>query len=926
MRLKKVSERPTGRGKDWDRKGRGGVSHEEQEARAAQLRLRVMALTSAGARKVTETSRPSVIGGVGSGITSPLESALRWYRQGRSEEALTIGDGRPVADAILATMTDRCDRSVLLWPRLTENAYVALGLTLHDAMSRGRIRRATAAIWPWRGSLVRKASHVLADPGDIDRVARAVADDERAKSAWLAEAGVAHHEHMILSLRLRSLEARKGTTFKVTLPDLRELTPTFAPVPGGPRDPAYHADPKQFLARVAAHTAIRSMSTVADQYLATLGSPARAPIAVFGLPFGTEREVARCLSHPRFTQLGLDIVVVDATGRSRDTVGEGWDDGLARLVASLDRMGDRRPGILILGDDGSSLRRSEALLRKHTTCARMKGRSAQRSGALLETGSLLTPRAAGSSAQPDLAPVSYSVAFTDGALLALRKSALALMDRLREDGSIEAAEGVRSGLLFARTVANLPVGHAEAREVVGILHPGASYRETEARNRVYFDGALRPLDLAVSDGAGMRNELERFRASVLSAVEAWQEATPVSRTLARIFGDLKRRGRADPLIVLPDTDSLEMFLGSNLAADSGCRAVSARQMMDAIRANPSPWVLCVRPSFDTVRSLLLAPDSPERVSFVGDAAGAGMLMGELKPLADMPDFARVRARATALLREVRSSEADVALDRAEARDPSGRASARDMSLDFASGGTGSDRYTGPVIQVATQRGYSIAYRPGSEVVRHTADEIRPFRKATATEILVGDSIVVMTPVLVARLEAAFREALARAPQTLASLGRYHAAVAQRRSGIPGSTVREKAREVVRRIRLSDPAFGEWEVQNVIRWLSVEGDTSSDPAAPPGAPRDWTRFRRFADAIGIPEHLAEAYWSTGILPTRSDRIIDGMAMAESAVRFVVDPGGVQARSTQGDLDGLWEQILENVDTVTHKEPPDAPSRR
>ena len=917
---------PPGRGKDWEQNARGGITREEQEARAAQIRLRVMALAASGGRKPNEAAPPAVVSGVGSGVTSPLETPLRWYRQGRTDEALTIGDGKPVADAIFASMTDRLDRSVLLWPRLTENAYVALGVTLHDAMSRGRIRRATAAVWPWRGSLLARARHVLADPGDIDRVARAVADDERAKAPWLAEAHVAHHEHMILSLRLRSLEARRGSTFKVTLPDLRELTPTFAPIPGGPRDPAYHPDPRQFLDRVAAHTGIRSMKFVADEYLATLGSPIRAPIAVLGLPCGPEREIGQCLSHRRVADLGLDIVVVDATRRSREAVGDGWEDGLTRLVVLLDRMAERRPGIVLIGDDGPSLRGAETVLRTRTVAPRMKGRGPIRSGALLEAGSLLTPGAPGLAAPPGLSPVNYSVAFTEGALLPLRKSALALMDRLRQDGFGEAAAGVRSGLLFARTVANLPVGHAEARDVVSVLHAGASYRETEARNRVFFDGALRPLDLAVSAGTGMRDELERFRASVLTAVEGWQEATPVSRTLARIFGDLERRGRAGPLIVLPDTDSLEMFLGSNLAASSGCRAVSARQMLPAIRANPTPWVLCVRPSHDTVRALLLALDSPGRVSFVGDAAGAGMLIGELRPLAEMQAFERVRARAVALLKEVRSSEADVALDQAEARDPSARTSARDMSLDFAFAGAGGERYAGPVIRVATQRGYSIAYRPGSEVVRHTADEVRPFRRATAAEIAVGDSIVVMTPILVARLEAGIREALGRAPQTLASLGRYHAAVALRRAGIPGTTVRDKAREVVRRIRIGAPSFGEWEVPNVARWLSVERDTSSDPAAPPGAPRDWPRFRRFADAIGIPEHLAESYWTTGILHTRSDRIIDGMAMAESAVRFVVDPGGVQAHSGEADLDGLWERILENVDTVTHKDPADAPSRR
>ena len=88
MRLKKT---PPGRGKDWQQNARGGITREEQEARAAQIRLRVMALAASGERKPNEAAPPTVVSGVGSGVTSPLETPLRWYRQGRTDDALSIG-------------------------------------------------------------------------------------------------------------------------------------------------------------------------------------------------------------------------------------------------------------------------------------------------------------------------------------------------------------------------------------------------------------------------------------------------------------------------------------------------------------------------------------------------------------------------------------------------------------------------------------------------------------------------------------------------------------------------------------------------------------------------------------------------------------------------------------------------------------------
>jgi hypothetical protein len=99
---------------------------------------------------------------------------------------------------------------------------------------------------------------------------------------------------------------------------------------------------------------------------------------------------------------------------------------------------------------------------------------------------------------------------------------------------------------------------------------------------------------------------------------------------------------------------------------------------------------------------------------------------------------------------------------------------------------------------------------------------------------------------------------------------------------------------------------------------VDETTLDDPAAQPQAPRTRRRFDLFAEALGMPSQLSDAYWDYGIRATRSYRVREGLLFHQRAVQFVVEPESLMARQADRDLRALWQAIMDSVDAVVRKE--------
>lgn len=755
--------------RDWDHKGQVRRLSEDKAARAAALRQKASRLLqsrlAAPAPSAAVQATPT---GYGSGISRPLPTAVRYLRTTADDDSrLVLGSGRPLAEALFQTMADRRDHTILVWPKRPENAFVTAAILVQEGRAMGRLGRATVAVWPWRPALTWAARTVLVDATDMASMAKATLTDLEAGKAILAKpeagrawtkAAVALDPYALLTVALRDLHARRGSRFTVRHPSLLDVTPVYEP-----RERAaspYEPDPAQFLHRVKDHTRIAEMNGCEADHFRRLGDPAQTPFAVFGLPVG-EKALARCMAFPRFASLGLDLVIVDVTRPARDHLGPDWDRRLAAALDAINRMGEARPGIAVITDDVFAARKAEAALRDRAATARLNGRYAGRTGVLLRAD-FLRLEAAAAPPEGDLPAVRYQASLKDGSLLGIRKTMLSLASRLDSASEGGAARAVKAALAFLRRVCALPVGYAEAKCLVMANHGSDDDLDRRVRARLFVDGALAPLDEAIRATPGFRAELQGVYRLVAERLKLWDRHTPFSLKLV----DLRARAAEGDLLVLPNADSLGLFLSSEAGAEGRWRAVDAGRVAEALAAQPAGRMILVQPGIEALRDVLLMEGSPPEVALMIDAASAALFQAELRPLTEIAAFSTVRARATALSREIGKAEADLAGD---AEDPAFDLPAHSLTLDFTQSAEGGAPYTGPIVQISTARDYVIRHRPGSLVIRYTPSDIRAFERVEAWRIEGGDAILVMTR----RLLEAFRRELARAPKTLDTLRAYH---------------------------------------------------------------------------------------------------------------------------------------------------------
>jgi hypothetical protein len=646
------------------------------------------------------------------------------------------------------------------------------------------------------------------------------------------------------------------------------------------------------------------MADNARQKVERIGDPTVSPYAIFGLPTDM-RTLSACLKFERFRNLGLDVVVADLTRPARELMGRRWEKSLKILVESMANLGRARPGIVAICDDSFAARKAHELFKIRKTPHRFP----ERRGVFLPSSSLLNSATRFKTTPQSLPPIKWEIDLKDGSLVDLRDKLISLARKLEDAGLDEHAWAVRVGLQFVRRIVALPVGFTEAREIIEILHPGDDERDELMRGRYFCDHALHPLSQAIANNSVFTGELKDAYAAILRTVDRWADATPISLKLRSILGAIQNPD--DQLLVFPYKSDCDIYQSADAWLTCRVPVVHAKALRYVLDAHRRQRLILVQPDVDTIRTLLVHPNTPSSVVIIGDASGARLLAGELRPLVNLEGFSAVRDRAKPLLDAIGKSAAELAGEDSDLE----IVMPKDYrNLDFTQEDEGEKKYSGAIIRIRTSGGYTIKYRSNAWVLRSTPNELRAFEKVQANTLVEGDAILVMSRPLMVLL----REHFARMPKTLENLRQYHKAVASRVSDIPGNNIAEKAREILRRIQSVDPRFEDSEVTNIKRWLSVQENTVDDPAAMPFAPKTSRRYKLFMGALGIPMPLAEAYWNLGIRPTRAYRIREGLLFHERAVDFVIDPESTLIRDRDGALTELWQTIIQNVDVIEKAE--------
>ena len=879
----------------WTAKGR---TEAIQQANVAKAEHAKALLAKLGARRQPEITivPPQAIH-----LSRPSQEPLRFRRTlhgtNASADAFT-----PVLVAMAETAQDQRDRSLLAWPCRPDNGFVAAALHLLEGRVKGLHVAQAVGLWPWRTGITHASRSILVQPEGLVRYARAAAQDRFDGATW-TKGKFGENSHEMALMRLDDLRKEQGTDksgVTVRLPSLFELTSVFEPTLGFT---CYLADDSHFLQRVRRHTQMGQRGGLTTKHVQDLGDPLRAPLAVFGLPAHDSKKLAQCLVYKRFADHRLDLVIADLTHTALSSVGERWPEAFLRLLAALERLGTARPGLVVLAEDAFVYKRADTMLREAAYSSRPRRSLPETRGVMLSTQGFLGLTAPRDASYPVM---EVRADLKDARLLSLRNEVLGAARQLDEAEDRTGAAALRAGLSFVRATATLPIALGAARSIVEMMHGTEDDADRRVRRKFYTATALQPMaDAALA--SPNRALLLAFRARFMALAEGWENATPVSEKLAALAARLGDDARKT-MLVLPDRHVANIYDLSDAAQAAPWHVAEPRTMVQIACAHGCDRWIVVRTSGDTLRTLLTALPGPSRLDLIGDAAGTALLEAELRPVATLEAFSSLKARAEAFRKAIGQSLSSLTLDHEEM---SARTVSNHAELDF----TRSDgEYAGPRIRVETEGGYILFYRPTSDVLRYTPDDLRAFDKVQAQLIRPTDAVLVLTLGLMELL----RRELARAPKTVETLRQYHAEVGRKRLALPGTMLMDKARALQRAIKAAHPEFGDHEATNVARWLSVDKTTLDDPSSQPQAPRTRGRFDLFMTALDIHPTLTDAWWKHGIRLTRSYRLSEGMQFNQRAIAFVVDPESMALRNTGLNAAALRHAITENTDTVKRVE--------
>ena len=813
------------------------------------------------------------------------------------------GGASPVVDAIFSAIVDGGDRALLAWPARPCGGGVAAAVALRQARSSGRLSFATFGLWPWRPGSMSAARSVLVNPDDVLNSARRIVTAcMREKPDWTKN-GLAHQSTAFCELRMADLRLKHRQLQAECLysPTLCETTIVFPPSQETP--PLYCNDSVQIFRRVFRHTAMRKSQGIATSHLSPMGDVNHTPHALFGIPGTSDvSELKSLFSCQRFSERGLDVVVIDVTRTALAHIFEDWQQRLELFFRHLNDWSELRPPVVVLSDDPWNFQKAERLL-----CARQRRLGIpypQQIGLYSRDGSLIGP--------PDRAPAELPILrieadIKDVGLGPLRIRFLDLADRFREAEAVEAFRAVKQVLGDLRRLASLPLGVSEAREAAEDYHAGDNYEDLAVR-ALFLPKQSAALMRAAAVRAGRQLvETEALCSEFLRRAQAWDTETPVSAKLSMML-ESSEWNRVDTLISIADGRIADLFAICDRGKLVRCTIATHTALADSATIRDIRRLIIISPDPTAIRFLLEVPTCFDRVVLIGDCAGIPLLLSMLAPLERMNEFGGICTRAAQLIAAVKQSGGDEGLDAREAQFRIG--TAKPDILDFTQL---SGAYDGEIAVIVTATGRHLRYRPGSSVLVSTDGEIRPFVERKARTLVPGDNILVLS----AEVRDSLRSALAKSDKASRVISVYHKRIKSIRDGVSGSTARDKAHHVVRSMRKIEPQISEDEIGNVTRWLQADLQVLDSGArrVQPRAARDWLRFRVFMEAVGIDDAMAKQFWDFAILPTRSYRAQEGYAFNEAMVAFVLDPEGLGlTRSGWPAVRALRTTIEEAVEQV------------
>jgi hypothetical protein len=213
---------------------------------------------------------------------------------------------------------------------------------------------------------------------------------------------------------------------------------------------------------------------------------------------------------------------------------------------------------------------------------------------------------------------------------------------------------------------------------------------------------------------------------------------------------------------------------------------------------------------------------------------------------------------------------------------------------------------------------------GKRVYRYDPDTNPTFAIVDVGQVQINDSIFVMTDELRESIEALLTAhgypVLGRGLTKATALKQYQSMVSQQvKTLFPQKTMVARVEAIKQRMLDIDPALPGPSGNRIHYWLDVD-DASGDTA--PHAARDLRTFRVFLKALGIPDHLTDIFWQMAVLKTRTGNQLAGRLMSDfhSHILFQQESLQIYENIKPADIQRLQRESLKALFRVIGVKPP------
>ncbi|WP_141619037.1 hypothetical protein [Myxococcus sp. AB036A] len=674
---------------------------------------------------------------------------------------------------------------------------------------------------------------------------------------------------------------------------------------------------------------VQKYTLLGDVTSGEVNDPANAPFMLFGLHRDDMIETA---SHSLLIRVPAPVhaILLDATDRARQPFGPNWYAVFGAILAAIRHTHGRIP-VLAVTDDPfvqnllcSRLLHLHDGLHKKSTVPKWARLSDRRTGALL-----MDPEPFSDTGELDIQVASFAGRFVDilGRIRRLRTQALKL-------GDADTADALKEVRETLRRCARLPIGVDALSDFVHDETSRESWRDIMAMYSAgpALDRITRPSSVLTQVESTAVRELDKDVRAFIEGVRAVSPMAPLlaatlkkaftkASVLAVVMADAMEAEHAD--IALSAHPEIGPDVRKRLVTGE-LRFVYPEQLRVQLQSKKHriDSLVMVSLSSNVLLEALTLRDLPQHIVVLADGDQVQHLEDRSSRLGELGEMGEIAVRlgqlASACKREIVTRNgryAPLSWDDPLRDDDEGGERTGPRLLDF----TSDDDRTSPIIRLRTRQGFIIRARPKMGLVLFEREApANPFSEKHAQDLVPGDEICVLNQEFMETARARLHFYV-EAEQVRT----YHEVIQAKLESIPGDSLTEKARSIAERMRKTERIAPE--LHRVLDWIRVDQYLKEDVSTvQPHAPKQLEDFLAFANAIGIREREARAFWKQSVLETRSRRLSGGLKLHKAYLHILVDPYAAEAATPSRRTDiqalrALAERYVDVIEEVSEEKP-------